>query len=94
MDSIQNVSPLMVSVSGSRKNRTVSTVHVKEIQRILTTLMFIILTLFYTNKPKISGHKIRRMPKAMRNVLTLFSPKPVNQTIVFYFIIFLFLIVQ
>lgn len=40
---------------------------------------FIIVTLFYINKPKTPGHKIRRMPKAMRNVLTLLSPKPLNQ---------------
>lgn len=83
-------SPLMVTVCGSRENSIVSTVRVKEIQRIPTTLMFIILTLFYTNKPKISGHKIRRMPKAMRNVLTLFSPKPVNQTLSFTSFFFTF----
>lgn len=47
--------------------------------KVFSQHRFIILTLFYINKPKISGHKIRRMPKAMRNVLTLLSPKPVNQ---------------
>lgn len=59
---------LMTSRSG-KKTHNVTTVLVREFPRLnshktphKTRFITLISLIFYTNKPKISGHKITRMP--------------------------------
>lgn len=92
---LESVSPLLTAVSEDEEN-TLQLLYMWRNFRgwILTILIFTILPIFYTNKTKISGHEITRMPEARRNgyikVSKACEPNQLCFTPVFFFSFWLY----